>query len=416
MNSDRLCLGCSGILPLPFLSLGNTPLANSNVKPEHADKPEPVFPLEVAYCPSCHLVQLTDTVPPSDLFSDYVYFSSYSDSLLRHAAAMANEYIDRFQLGGNSRVVEIASNDGYLLQYFVQRGIPVLGVEPAGNIAKVAVERGIPTLNRFFEPAAIAEIHSTLGAADLIMGNNVLAHVPSINSFLSAVEDCLKPGGVAVFEFPYLLDLLQHCEFDTIYHEHVFYYSLSAIRTLGERAGLTLLDVSRQPIHGGSLRVFLTKNSAAQPSQAVLDMLANEEREGLTRPERYQSFSRQVQKLRSDLIDMLTSLKQAGKRIAGYAAPAKGNTLLNYCGITTDLIEFTVDRNPHKQNLLLPGSHIPIYAPERLLSEMPDYTVILAWNIAAEVIEQQSEYQARGGMFIVPVPSPQLVRTAANAA
>lgn len=406
------CLGCGAVAPPIFLDLGRTPLANSYLPTEADCGAENTFPLAVAYCASCHLVQLAETVPPSKMFSEYAYFSSYSESFLEHARVMAESYIDRFGLAAGSRVLEIASNDGYLLQYFKRRDIAVLGVEPAGNIARAARKHGIPTLECLFEPAAVPAVMKEFGQADLVVGNNVLAHVPGINGFLSAVGACLKPSAAAVFEFPYLRDLLEKVEFDTIYHEHVFYYSLSAVRNLARRAGLELWDVLRQPVHGGSLRVFL-QHPGAHPIESRVDAMLNEEAViGLTGSARYASFGQQVGALKNHILSMLGELKRGGQRIAAYGAPAKGNTLLNYCGISRDLIEFTVDRSPHKQGKLLPGSHLPILPPEELVARMPDYAIILPWNIADEIIGQQGAYLRAGGKFIVPVPSPRVIEAA----
>jgi SAM-dependent methyltransferase len=386
-------------------------LANSYVRPERVGEREPVFPLDVAYCPSCHLVQLTELVPPQEMFSDYPYFTSFSDSHLAHARRMADSLISRFNLNSETRVLEIASNDGYLLQFFQKRGIPVLGVDPARNIAEHAISKGIPTLNRFFELTAVPEIRSEFGEAKVIIGNNVFAHVPTTNEFLNAVHASLAPDGRAVFEFPHLLELLRHREFDTIYHEHVFYLSLTAVSKLARRAGMQVFDVERHPIHGGSLRVFLQKNPVHAVTPNVSALLAEEEKAGLTSEHRYQEFRKEVEDLREELLSLLRTLKASGKRIAAYGAPAKGNTLLNYCGIGADLIDFTVDRSPHKQGLLLPGSKIPVLAPDALKKEMPDYVMILPWNIADEIVSQQSEYADQGGTFIVPVPHPRVLES-----
>jgi SAM-dependent methyltransferase len=408
-TQQKKCLGCGSLLPEPFLDLGTLPLVNALVHPEEAYIREAGFPLAVACCRACHLVQLTDLVPPERMFTEYVYFSSYSDSFLAHAREMAESLTARFALGPESRVLEVASNDGYLLQYFKQRHVHVLGVEPARNIAAEAERRGIPTLNCFFGLEAVDKIVSGFGQADLIIGNNVLAHVPVINEFLHAVKLCLKPAGAAVFEFPYLKDLLDGTEFDTIYHEHVFYYSLSAVEKLAERAGLQLFDVMYRPVHGGSLRVFLQHQGTHPVTANVGEFLRGEKASGLTSPGRYASFSREVANLKEELRSLLYGLKAAGKRLAAYGAPAKGNTLLNYCGIGTDLLEFTVDRSPYKQGLFTPGARLPIRPPEALLKEMPDYTVVLPWNLAEEIIAQQQEYRRRGGQFIIPIPKPRIV-------
>jgi len=398
------CLGCESKLPSAFLNLGEMPLANSYLEPKNQDRKETFCKLAVAYCPKCHLVQLTHRVAPEDLFSNYLYFSSFSDAFLKHAEDIAESLTSRFALDGSSLVVEIGSNDGYLLQFFRQRGIPILGIEPAKNIAKVANQRGISTLNIFFGSSSVNKILREKGQADIIIGNNVLAHVPLINDFLLSVNKCLKPIASAVFEFPYLKDLLNHNEFDTIYHEHVFYYSLNAIKILAERAGLELYDVSKQDIHGGSLRVFLQKDRQHEVSSNVRKMLLEEEQYGITDKDLYNNFGEKVEKLKAKLVGLLQELKRASKTVAAYGAAAKGNTLLNYIGIDNNVIDFVVDRSPHKQGFLLPGTRIPILHQDELLKRMPDYTLILAWNFADEIFTQQAEYRKRGGKFIIPIP------------
>ena len=403
------CLGCENKLSGAFLDLGEMPLANSYVELKNQDREETAYRLAVAYCPKCHLVQLTHRVAPEDLFSNYLYFSSFSDAFLKHAEDMVASLTSQFALDVSSLVVEIGSNDGYLLQFFKQRGIPVLGIEPAKNIAKVANQRGIPTLDIFFGSSSVNKILREKGQADIIIGNNVLAHVPLINDFLLSVNKCLKATGSAVFEFPYLKDLLDHTEFDTIYHEHVFYYSLSAIKMLAELAGLELYDVSKQDIHGGSLRVFLQKKRQHEVSSNVRKMLLEEEQYGITDKDLYSNFGEKVEKLKTKLVELLTELKQAGKTIAAYGAAAKGNTLLNYIGIDNNVIDFVVDRSPHKQGFLLPGTRIPILPTGELLKRMPDYTIVLAWNFAEEILAQQAEYRRHGGRFIVPIPEVKIV-------
>ena len=408
--SRRTCLGCAAALGEPFLDLGAQPLANALLRPEDAARPEPRVPLAVAYCARCHLVQLTDTEPPEILFGDYLYFSSYSDLFLAHAKAMADTLVTRFALGARHRVMEIASNDGYLLQYVQAHGVPVLGVEPARNVAAVAEARGIPTLAKFFGPDVIDEILRDFGAADVIVGNNVLAHVPGVNAFMQALAGCLAPYGAAVFEFPYLGELLARTAFDTIYHEHVFYYSLAAVSGLAARAGLEVFDVERQAIHGGSLRVFL-QHAGVRPVEPAVTRLAHEEvAAGLTSGARYAGFSHDVQTLCADLVTLLRRLRAEGRSLAAYGAPAKGTVLLNTCGIGPDLLQFTVDRSPHKQGRLIPGVRLPIRAPEALLDAMPDFTLLLPWNIADEILAQQAAYLRRGGAFIVPVPAPRIVK------
>ncbi len=410
--SGRVCLGCAAVLDDPFLDLGAQPRANALVRPEDAIQADPRFPLAVAYCASCHLVQLTETAPPEALFGEYLYFTSYSDHFLAHARAMADTLIARFALSPTRRVLEIASNDGYLLQFFQGRGIPVLGVEPARNVAAVAGERGIPTLTRFFGPDAVDEIVGGFGRAEVIVGNNVLAHVPAINAFFGAVAACLTPDGAAVFEFPYVGDTLARTAFDTVYHEHVFYYSLAGVAGLAERARLEVFDVERHPVHGESLRVFI-QHAGVRPVAPGVERLRREETAaGLTRPERYASFSRDVATLRRDLTQMLQRLRADGRRLAAYGAPAKATVLLNACGIGTDLLEFTVDRSPHKQGRLIPGVRIPIRPVEDLVREMPDFTLLLPWNLADEIVAQQADYLRKGGAFIVPVPTPRIIDAA----
>ena len=407
--SDGTCLGCAATLGAPFLDLGHLPLANALPRPGETGTPETRLPLAVAYCRGCHLVQLTELAPPSTLFSEYLYFSSYSDHFVAHARAMAEALAGRFALDASRRVLEIASNDGYLLQFFQARGIPVLGVEPARNVAAAAVARGIPTLNRFFSPEVVDEIVRVVGRADVIVGNNVLAHVPAIGPFVAAVRDCLAPEGAAVFEFPYLGDLLERTAFDTIYHEHVFYFSLAALAGLVTRAGLEVFDVERQAIHGGSLRVFLQHPGARPVAPTVARLRAQEDATGLTSAERFAGFSRDVTQLCADLVALVRRLRDEGQRLAAYGAPAKGTILLNACGIGSDLLEFTVDRNPHKQGRLVPGVRLPIRPVEDLLREMPDVTLLLPWNLAGEILEQQAEYLRKGGAFLLPVPTPRLI-------
>ena len=408
--STRACLGCAATLGAPFLDLGTQPLANALVRPEDAARPEPRLPLAVVYCARCHLVQLTETAPPETLFSDYVYFSSYSESFLAHARAMAETLVSRFSLGPERRLLEIASNDGYLLRLVQGRGVPVLGVEPARNVAEVARARGIPTLARFFGPELVTELVSDFGRAHVIVGNNVLAHVPVINTFLDAVAACLAPDGAAVFEFPYVGDLLAGTAFDTIYHEHVFYYSLAAVARLAGRAGLEVFDVEHQRVHGGSLRVFLQRAGARPIAPAVGRLAGEEAATGLTSAARYAGFSAEVRRVCTELPAVLRRLRADGRRLAAYGAPAKATVLLNTCGVGTDLLDFTVDRSPHKQGRLIPGVRLPIRPVEDLVNEMPDVTLLLAWNLADEIAAQQDEYLRRGGRFLVPVPSPRLLQ------
>jgi SAM-dependent methyltransferase len=386
------------------LDLGAQPLANAFRLPEDAGRPEPRFPLAVAYCVRCHLVQLTTLAPPEAMFEEYLYFTSYSDHFMAHAETMAASFTDRFELGPSSRVLEIASNDGYLLKFFVGRAIPVLGVEPARNIAAVARDRGIPTLNRFFGPEVVREIVGDFGRADVVIGNNVLAHVPAINDFFGAVAACLAPGGAAVFEFPYLGEMLERTAFDTVYHEHVFYYSLAAVAGLGARAGLEVFDVEWHVVHGGSLRVFFQHRGARPIAPAVARLHAEEAAAGLTSRARYASFQSQVTRFTTELTARLRALRGEGRRLAAYGAPAKGTVLLNACGIDTSLLEFTVDRSPHKQGCFLPGTRLPIFHPDKLREARPDYVLILPWNLKDEIVQQVGYIRDWGGRFVVPIP------------
>jgi hypothetical protein len=384
------------------LSLGRTPLANSLLTQDDLVRAEPTFPLDLAFCPGCSLVQITETVPPEQLFSEYLYFSSVSDALLAHARELVERVIDGRRLTASSRVIELASNDGYLLQYYVARGVPVLGIDPAANVARVAIERGVPTLVEFFGTDLARRLRGQGETADVIHANNVLAHVADLNGFVEGIALLLKDDGVAIIEAPYLKDLIDHCEFDTIYHEHLCYYSLTALDRLFRRHGLHLEDVERLPIHGGSLRVSVGKRGAATPAVAAL--LSEEAAWGVDRFATYRDFGARVEALKASLRSTLAEFKRRGDRIAAYGAAAKGSTLLNYFGIGRETLDFVVDRSPHKQGRFMPGVHIPIRAPERLLEEMPDEVLLLTWNFADEILEQQKTYRKLGGRFIIPVP------------
>jgi len=411
-GNSSLCRSCGQPDLEPFLSLGRTPLANGLLTAEQIGAAEDLFPLDLVFCPYCALVQITETVPPEILFRDYLYFSSFSETVLKNAETLVNRLIEERSLNSDSLVIEIASNDGYLLRHYHNRDIPLLGIEPARNIAKVARERGIETLAEFFGTELAHKLVSDGKLADIVHGNNVLAHVADLNGFVSGLALVLKGDGIAVFEVPYVKDLIDHCEFDTIYHEHLCYYSLTALSRLFERHGLCIQDVERIPIHGGSLRVFISKNKTQREnasSQRVIALLQEETDQGLTTIEYYRDFSAKVERARYDLLHCLKQLTSADKRIVAYGASAKGTTLLNYCGVGRETLQFVVDRSTVKQGRFTPGTHIPICEPERLLDEMPDYVLLLTWNFADEIMAQQSEYRRRGGRFIIPVPQPRVI-------
>lgn len=392
-----------------MLDLGVQPLANNLLRPEDLSKPEPKFPLRLAVCQSCWLLQIVDSVPPVQLFSEYLYFSSFSDLMLRHARDAAERYIREFALGSNSLVVEIASNDGYCLQNFPAAGVPCLGIEPAANIAQVARGKGIETLVAFFGDELAQRLARERGGADLILGNNVFAHAPDTNDFVAGLRTLLKPGGRAVLEFPYAADFIENNEFDTIYHEHVFYFSLTALIPLFERHGLAIFHVEKLPIHGGSLRLFAARAGEHSKQPSVGTLLTEEKQHGMTTSRYYEGFAGRVVALKQSLSRLLSELRRQGKSIAAYGASAKGSTLLNYFGLGGETLDFVADRSTYKQGRLTPGTHLPILAPASLLERMPDYTLLLTWNFADEILAQQSRYRERGGKFIIPVPEVKVV-------
>ncbi len=402
------CRSCGSADLVEFLDLGETPLADALVGEEVLDEPENRYPLTVAFCPECTLVQILETVSPEELFGeDYPYFSSFSDALLEHSRGNVERLIESRRLGPDSLVVEIASNDGYLLQYFQKAGIPVLGVDPAPGPARAARERGIPTLVEFFDADLGRRLVAEGKSADVIIANNLLAHVPDQNRLIEGMEVLLSPDGRVVIEVPYVKDLIDHSEFDTIYHEHHCYFSVTAIVALFGRHGLHLNDVEHYPIHGGSLRLFIGREP--EQSEAVQRYLAEERAAGLTSASYYESFAARVEAVRNDLLAMLTRLKSEGSRIAAYGAAAKGATLLNYSQIDTRYLDYVVDRNIHKQGKYMPGVRLPIRPPELLLEDQPDYLLLLAWNFQDEIMAQQAEFARRGGRFIVPVPHPKVL-------
>lgn len=403
------CRGCGAGELEVVLDLGRMPLANRLLTADDLDRPEPLYPLAMAFCPRCLLVQITDTVPPDELFREYAYFSSVSDAMVEHARDIVDRLIDRLGLGSQHRVVELASNDGYLLQHYVARGVPVLGIDPARNIAEVATERGIPTRAEFFGVEVAREMRAAAELADVVHANNVLAHVPDIHGFIEGIATILKPTGVAVIETPYVRDLVERLAFDTIYHEHVFYYSVAALRRLFEPHQLELVDVERTPIHGGSLRLSVMRAGAATPAPSVAQLLAEESALGMTRLGWFQDFGSRVERLGDELRGLLASLKAEGRSVAAYGAAAKGAILLNAFRIGRDTIDFVADRSPHKVGLFMPGVRIPILPASELLEARPDACLLLTWNFADEILAQQSEYRRRGGQFILPVPEPRVV-------
>jgi SAM-dependent methyltransferase len=400
------CRFCKSNIEHTFVDLGASPLCQSFLSADQLNQMEPFYPLNVYVCGNCFLVQLQEYVAPENIFSDYLYFASYSDSWLAHAKAYTDLMVKRFSINASSLVVEIASNDGYLLQYFVEKCVPVLGIEPAANVAAVAIQKHVSTLVKFFGSQTARELVAAGKQADLLLGNNVLAHVPDINDFVSGMRILLKPQGVITMEFPHLLRLMEQNQFDTIYHEHFSYLSFFTVEKIFAAHGLTLFDVEELPTHGGSLRIYArhADDSSKPVGPRVVELRTREESAGYARLETYSRFAEQVIETKRKLLEFLIRAKQSGKKIAGYGAPGKGNTLLNYCAIRTDFLDYTVDRSPHKQGKFLPGTRIPIYPPERIRETRPDYLLILPWNLKDEIMQQNGYIRDWGGQFVVPIP------------
>ncbi|MDT8375595.1 MAG: class I SAM-dependent methyltransferase [Mariprofundaceae bacterium] len=401
------CRFCGQELSVTFCDLGESPISNANLEKEQLQNMEPYYPLHAQVCSSCYLVQLQEYESPEDIFNDeYAYFSSYSESWLEHSRKYTESMIKRFGFDASSQVVEIASNDGYLLQYFLAAGIPVLGIEPSANVAQVAEKKGIPTWVKFFGVLTARELVAEKKQADLLLGNNVLAHVPDLNDFVAGLKIALKAHGVITMEFPHLLRQVENVQFDQIYHEHFSYLSLITVEKVFAHHGLTIFDVEELSTHGGSIRIFARHT---EDNSKIIENSVNEVREmeinaGLKEMATYEAFSARVVETKLKLLQFLINARQSGKRVAGYGAPAKGNTLLNYCGIGSEFIEFTVDLNPFKQGKYLPGTHIPIFSPEKIMEEKPDYILILPWNLRSEIMDQMAAVRDWGGKFVVPIP------------
>jgi hypothetical protein len=403
------CKFCNKEINFKFFDYGDIPLVNSLLKSEEDFKEEKKYPLDLYYCENCGLVQIGTTIDPSKLFEEYLYFSSTSKAFVSHGEKLVENIKTRFNLDQNSFIVEIASNDGCILEFFKKANIPHLGVEPAKNIAKVANENGINTENKFFDLETGEFIKNKYGAADIIYGLNVFAHIPKIHGFIEGLKRLIKQKGIIIFECPYLVDFITKNEFDTVYHEHVSYLSLRAVKNLFSNFGMEIIDVEWQNMHGGSLRYFIANKSEYDISKNVEKYLKLEEDHLLDRKEIYIKFGKNIEKIKKDLVDFLEKLKKENKKIVVYGAAAKGAILLNYCNIGKNLIDYVVDKSPHKQGLFIPGVHLPIYSPEKLISDKPDYALLLTWNFADEILLEQETFRKKGGKFIIPIPEIKVI-------
>jgi hypothetical protein len=405
------CRFCGACLRHTFVDLGMSPLCESYLTAEQLNRMEPFYPLHVYVCDRCFLVQLKEYVSAEAIFTEYAYFSSYSDSWLRHASNYVNQMVQRFGYDASSFVVELASNDGYLLQYFVKKGIPCLGVEPAVNVAQVAIEKGVPTLVKFFGAATAREMVADGRRADLLLANNALAQVPDLNDFVRGIKILLAPRGVVTVEFPHLMRMMDENQFDTIYHEHFSYFSFITAQEIFAAHGLTIFDVEELPTHGGSLRIFArhTDDTSKPTTSRTHELHQRELNAGFTRLETYSQFEEQVKGTKRKLLEFLIRVRRESKSISGYGAPGKGNTLLNYCGIRGDLLDYTVDRSPYKQGKFLPGTHIPIFHPDKIRETKPDYVLILPWNLKQEIRQQLSYVREWGGRLVVPIPAVEVL-------
>ncbi len=410
MENGQLCRFCKSPLEFVLVDLGMSPLCESYLSAGELNRMEAFYPLCVYVCGECYLAQLEEFVSPEEIFTEYAYFSSYSDAWLEHAKAYTDLMVQRFGVDSRSWVVELASNDGYLLQYFVQKGIPVLGIEPARNVAKVAISKGVPTLTEFFGENLATEMVREGKRADVLIGNNVLAQVPDLNDFVKGMKRLLSARGVITMEFPHLMKLMDENQFDTIYHEHFSYFSLLSVEKIFAAHGLTLFDVEELSTHGGSLRIYArhSEDISKPVGQRIAELRIRELSAGFGSLDRYFAFAENVKETKRKILDLLINIKRDGKSIAGYGAPGKGNTLLNYCAIRSDFLDYTVDRNPYKQGKFLPGTHVPIFHPDKISETRPDYVLVLPWNFKEEIMEQMAYIREWGGQFVVLIPEPRI--------